>query len=175
MYQADHFTEIIGCKTVRYHHNAKHVQLYNGKYLMIGDEIFKNFNSSKMAAYTDSKYNRNQTKAYRLLAIARLADASTLDKGMYTLLVRILFPQGKDKQIFNSFETHHIDGDHENNVINNVILLTKRDHDEAGKYLRRLTPAAQHRDYKRLDYINSKYEDFLNERLSIDYILGNCW
>ena len=170
----DNTTEIIGCKTKYYHPNSKHVRLYDGKYLMIGDKILKRFYSSRMAAYTDNHYNRNQTKAYRLLAIARLANASTLDRGMYTLLVRILFPQGKDKQIFNSFETHHIDGDHENNVIDNVILLTKRDHDEAGKYLRRLTPAAQHRDYDRLDYINSAYEDFLNERLSIDYILGNC-
>lgn len=141
---------------------------------MIGDKKLERFYSSKMAPYTDSHDNRNQTKAYRLLAIARLADASTLDKGMYALLVRILFPQGKDRQLFNGFETHHIDGIHENNVINNVILLTKHDHDEAGRYLRALTQAAQHRNYKRLDYINSKYEDFLNERLSIDYILGNC-
>ena len=167
-------TEIIGCKEKYYHPNSKPVQLYDGKYLIIGSKILWRFDSSRMAAYTDSMCHRNQTKAYRLLAIARLADASTLDRGMYNLLVRILFPQGKDKQLFNGFETHHIDGDHENNVINNVILLTKHDHNKASRYLRRMTTAAQHRDYDRLDYINSAYEDFLNERLSIDYILDNC-
>lgn len=168
----DNTTEIIGCMQRYTFSRFKPVKLYDNKYLVTGDNVRYSLNSNTTIRY--NPYGNSKTKGYRLLAIARLGDAKQLGQGLYHLLDRILFPADYTTSRFKKFETHHIDGDHDNNAIDNLVLLTKNDHDIAHLYLKEIHIAAMHLNMDKMHMIMTSYEDFINQCLSIDYILGNC-
>ena len=107
--------------------------------------------------------------AYRVLAIASMIDASTLDKDTYDYLCALIYNEDGKR---SSFEVHHIDGNHHNNKSSNLAILHKHDHKEAHKLLNKIATATFNDDPYCVELAKRKYLEFVSIHSSYDYIVN---
>jgi hypothetical protein len=108
--------------------------------------------------------------AYRILALANICDASTIDDDTYEYLCYLLYNRKNRRSVF---DVHHIDGDHYNNKGTNLAILHNHDHKQAHVLLNRIATATFSDNYYSLECAKRKYMEFINIHSSIEYIVNN--
>lgn len=167
---ADNTREIVGFDP-RFTKCSKHVQVWRGWVITCDGEVYwrstQDNGDYKIGLSLDGK--RVNLSAYRILAIANMVDASTLDKWTYDYLCELLYSHENSR---SRFEVHHIDGNHHNNKGSNLAILHKRDHKEAHKLLNKIATATFNDDPYCVEFAKRKYLEFVSIHSSYDYIVN---
>ena len=108
--------------------------------------------------------------AYRILALANICDASTIDDDTYEYLCYLMYNR---KNRHSIFEVHHIDGNHNHNKGTNLAILHNHDHKQAHKMLSEITTAVFNDTCYELECAMRRYLEFINIHSSIEYIVEN--
>lgn len=167
---ADNTREVLGFDP-RFTECSSHVQVWrNWIITRDGMEIWRSTSHNGdrvISTVLDGKCYK--VPAYRVLAIANLVDASTLDEFTYLYLTSLIYDHEKKR---SRFEVHHIDGNHHNNKASNLAILHKRDHKEAHKLLNKITTATFNDDPYCVEFAKRKYLEFVSIHSSYDYIVN---
>lgn len=167
---ADNTREVLGFDP-RFTECSSHVQVWrNWIITRDGMEIWRSTSHNGdrvISTMLDGKCYK--VPAYRVLAIANLVDASTLDEFTYLYLTGLIYDHEKKR---SRFEVHHIDGNHHNNKASNLAILHKRDHKEAHKLLNKIATAAFDEDPYCVEFAKRKYLEFVSIHSSYDYIVN---
>lgn len=167
---ADNTREILGFDP-RFTECSSHVQVWRG-WIIIRDgvEIWRSTSHNGdrvISTMLDGKCYK--VSAYRVLAIANLVDASTLDEFTYLYLTSLIYDRENNR---SRFEVHHIDGNHHNNKGSNLAILHKRDHKQAHKLLNKIATATFNDDPYCVELAKRKYLEFVSIHSSYDYIVN---
>lgn len=114
--------------------------------------------------------SRISLPAYRILTLANVCDASTIDDDTYEYLCYLLYNRKNRRSVF---DVHHIDGDHRNNKGTNLAILHNHDHKQAHALLNRIATATFSDNYYSLECAKRKYMEFIHIHSSYDYIVNN--
>ena len=167
---ADNTREVLGFDP-SFTECSSHVQVWRGWIITRnGIEIWRSTSHNGdrvISTVLDGKCYK--VPAYRVLAIANLVDASTLDEFTYTYLTSLIYDHEKKR---SRFEVHHIDGNHHNNKASNLAILHKRDHKQAHKLLNKIATATFDNDPYYVELAKRKYLEFVSIHSSYDYIVN---
>lgn len=168
---ADNTREVLGFDP-RFTECSSHVQVWRGWIITRdGIEIWRSTSHNGdrvVSTVLDGKCYK--VPAYRVLGIANLVDASTLDEFTYTYLTSLIYG---DEYNRSPFAVHHIDGNHHNNKASNLAVLHKRDHQEAHRLLEKeVIPAVFSNDPYCVEFVKRKYLEFVSIHSSYDYIVN---
>ena len=113
---------------------------------------------------------------YRIIALSHLGNADAMDKDTYNKLCDAIF----DTKIYSTttmyersrFDAHHIDGNHNNNRRNNLVLVTTGDHRHLHDFIKKCGLAMISGNEKDAKYYKRVYNELIKKARSIDYILG---
>lgn len=162
--------EIIGFDPTRTDCSA-HIQVWRGVITRDGKPVW-NSTSYNGDTLISVKLDgaRISLPAYRILTLANMCDASTIDDDTYEYLCYLLYNRKNRRSMF---EVHHIDGDHRNNKGTNLAILSRSDHKQAHKMLSEITTAVFNDTCYELECTMRRYLEFVNIHSSIEYIVNN--
>ena len=168
---ANNTREIIGFDPTRTDCSA-HIQVWHGWVItQDGEPVWRSTScSGDTIIRVKLDGSRISLSAYRILALANLCDASTLDDAQYAYLCYLLYSHENKR---SRFDVHHIDGNHSNNKGSNLALLSRPDHKQAHKMLSEIATAAFNDNCYELECAKRRYLEFVNIHSSIEYIVEN--